>query len=110
MLVYIYTQFLNPARSKARVPGFDRVTKSAGSIPILKKIQNDVVLVKKKKQKSTGCNWVFDRVNWVMTFPIVFNPIRFQPRVDPPGRAEFQNYGFTLTFSSTLLIILGIVY
>jgi len=49
MLVYIYTQFLNPAWSKARVPGFDRVTRSAGSISILKKIQNDVVLVKKTK-------------------------------------------------------------
>jgi hypothetical protein len=31
----------------------------ARSIPILKKIQNGIVLVKKK---STGCNQVFDRV------------------------------------------------
>ena len=91
--------FLNPARSKARVLGFDRVGQvnpyfkknskrrrfskknqrvatrfltgfcrvnlsgrlgHTGSIPILKKIKNDIVLVKKKW--STGCNLVFDRV------------------------------------------------
>jgi len=34
-----------------------------------KKIQNDVVLIK-KKQKLTGCNRDFDRVGRVMTFPI----------------------------------------
>jgi hypothetical protein len=63
-----------------QVPGFDQVTGSPGSIPILKKNQNDVVLVK-KKQKSTGYNRVFDwvlpgqpagsaRSHRVMTFPI----------------------------------------
>jgi hypothetical protein len=41
--------------------GFNRVTGSAKLIPILKKIQNGVVLVK-KKQKSTDCKRVFDRV------------------------------------------------
>jgi hypothetical protein len=35
------------------------LTGLARSIPILKKIQNGIVLVKKK---STGCNQVFDRV------------------------------------------------
>jgi hypothetical protein len=57
--------------------------------------QNDVILV--KKQKSTGCNRVFDRVllgqsghrvNWItpgFSFPYYFfNPARFQPRV--PGQ------------------------
>jgi hypothetical protein len=53
-----------PDPIQARVPGFDRVTGSARSIPIFKKIQNGVVLVK-KKQKSTGCNQVFDRINRV---------------------------------------------
>jgi len=50
----------------------------------LKKNQNDIVLV--KKQKSTGCNWVFD---WVLSgqlgffFPcFFFNLTRFQPRVN----------------------------
>jgi hypothetical protein len=67
-------------------PGFDRVT---GSISILKKIQNGVVLV--KKQKSTGCNRVFDRVlpgrrvGWVtpghdLSYFFI-NPARFQLRV-----------------------------
>jgi hypothetical protein len=46
---------------------FDRV----GRINLyFKKIQNGVVLIKKKKQKLTGCNRVFDRVGRVMTFPI----------------------------------------
>ena len=41
-------------------PGFQVLTELAGSISILKKIQNDIVLV--KKQKSKGCNQVFDRI------------------------------------------------
>jgi hypothetical protein len=74
------------------------LTGSAESISILKKIQNGIVLVKKKKQKSTSCNWVFDRVlpghrvnpsgqpgHGLCNFFI--NPARFQPRVDRvPGR------------------------
>jgi hypothetical protein len=36
-----------PDPIQARVSGFDRVTGSARSIPIFKKIQNGVVLVKK---------------------------------------------------------------
>jgi len=42
-------------QSKARILGFDRVIGLAESISILKKIQNGIVLVKKKKQKSTDC-------------------------------------------------------
>jgi hypothetical protein len=40
---------LKSGLSKSRIPGFDQVTGSAGSIPVLKKIQNDVFLVKKLK-------------------------------------------------------------
>jgi hypothetical protein len=49
------TIVLRPARSKAQVPGFDRVTGSAGSVLFLKKNQNDVVLEKKSQ-------WVCNRV------------------------------------------------
>jgi len=57
---YFWTKFLNPARFKAQVSGFDRVTGLTRSIPIFLKIQNGVILVKikNKKQKSTGCNQV----------------------------------------------------
>jgi hypothetical protein len=48
--------FLNPARSKARVLGFDRV----GQVnPYFKKNSKRRRFSKKK---STGCNQVFDRV------------------------------------------------
>ena len=72
--------------------------------------QNDVVLVKKKK-KSTGCNRVFDRVlpgqpgTSGFFFPyFFFIPARFQPRigrsrVNPSGRAEFQKYASMLLIS-----------
>jgi len=85
-----------PGPVAARIPGFDRVT---GSIPILKKIQNGVVLV--KKQKSTGRNRVLlgqpgRRVGWVTPghdfFYFFINPARFQPRVDLSGWAGSQNY------------------
>jgi len=52
-----------PARSKTRVPGFDRVIRLVGSIFFYIN-QNDVVLVKKKLM---GCNRVFDRV---FSYPI----------------------------------------
>jgi hypothetical protein len=77
------------------------LTGSAGSILIFKKIQNDIVLIK-KKQKSTGCNRVFDRVlpgHRVNPpghdfFYFFINPAWFQPesagsRVDPQCLAEF---------------------
>jgi hypothetical protein len=55
---------------------------------IFLKNQNDVVLV--KKQKSTGCNRVFDLVlpgRLGFFFPyFFFNPAWFQPRIGPPGR------------------------
>jgi hypothetical protein len=66
-------------------PGFRVLT---GSILIFKKIQNGVVLVKKKKN-STGYNRVFDRIlpgqpgHGLCNFFI--NPAWFQPR------AGFQN-------------------
>jgi len=56
--------------------------------PYFLKNQNDVILVKKKKQKSTGCNWVFDRVllghrvTLSHDFSYFFcNPAWFQPQV-----------------------------
>jgi hypothetical protein len=52
--------FLNPARSKARVLGFDRV----GQVnPYFKKIQNGVVLVKKNQRVATRFLTGFCRVN-----------------------------------------------
>ena len=61
-----------------------------------KKNQNDVVLV--KKTKSTGCNWIFYRVNlpgYTRFFlPLFFlQPGQFQPWIgrvlsQPPGRVS----------------------
>jgi len=81
-----------PARSKTRVLGFDRVSRVGRVNFYLKKIQNGVVLVK-KKQKLTGCNRVLPgqpdhQVNLsgqrgshrVTAYAIFFiNPTRFQP-------------------------------
>jgi len=47
---------LNPARFKARVPGFDWVIGLLGSIFFN---QNEVVLVKKKKTKVNGLQLSF---------------------------------------------------
>jgi hypothetical protein len=49
---------------------FQVLTESAGLFFL--KNQNNVVLVKKKKQKLTGCNWVFDRVILGFFYPIFF--------------------------------------
>jgi hypothetical protein len=73
------------------------LTGSAGSIPILKKIQNDVVFVKKNKNKNksqrvaTGFLTGFCRVSRVTPghglCNFFINPARFQPRVGRvPGR------------------------
>ena len=71
---------------------------SPGSILIFFN-QNDIVLVK-NKQKSTGCNRVFDwilpdppchRVTLIFDFPYFFlNPTRFQPQL---GRILDQPVG-----------------
>ena len=77
--------------------GSPGLTGSAGSI-LKKKNQNDVVLVK-KKQKSTGLSPRLDRVSRVngstrrvtpsFSFFLFFvNPARFRSRVDPPGRVS----------------------
>jgi hypothetical protein len=85
--------------------GFNRVTGSAKLIPILKKIQNGVVLVKKnkKKQKSTGCKRVFDRVllgqptRLVGSYPImiflIFSSI--QSRLTRRARPDFKTMSET---------------
>jgi hypothetical protein len=73
---------------------FDRV----GRINLyFKKIQNGVVLIKKKKQKLTGCNRVFDRVNPPgrpgHDFSYFFiNSTRFQSQVNLLDQTGFQNY------------------
>jgi hypothetical protein len=87
----------------------------AGSIYILKKIQNGVVLVKKQKKSqrvATGFCRVTGstcRVGRVMTFSI-FSSIRsgFTSwsagfRVDPPGQTGFQNYETSRDGLSTFL-------
>jgi hypothetical protein len=67
--------------------GFRVSTGSPGSIIIFLN-QNDVVLGKKnKKQKSTGCNQIFDR---------------FLPGPRSTSRARFQNYGWQGHISSHL--------
>jgi hypothetical protein len=70
--------------------GFDRVTGPAESIPILKKFKTALFL--QKKQKSTSCNLVFDRVlpgqpSCRVTsgndfFYFYINPARFQSGID----------------------------
>jgi hypothetical protein len=72
-------------------PGFRVLTGLPGSISIFFKNQNDIILVLKKKQKSTGCNRVFDQVlsghqvNQVtpgFDFPYFFlNQTQFQPQI-----------------------------
>jgi hypothetical protein len=82
------TWFLDPTwwltRLKVWVSGFDPVF----GLILFFLNQNDVVLV--KKQKSTGCNRVFDLVlpsQLGFFFPyFFFNPDWFQPRIGPPGR------------------------
>jgi hypothetical protein len=60
------------------------------------KNQNDIVLVKKIKVNGflTGsCR--FNRVTPGFKFSYFFlNPAWFQPRIDPPSWAGFQNYGY----------------
>jgi len=62
--------------------------------PYLKKIQNNIVLV--KKQKSTGCNRVLQghrvgRVTLGHDFSYFFiNPARFQPQVDHRAGPGFK--------------------
>jgi hypothetical protein len=72
--------------------------------------QNDIVLAKRKKQKSTGRNRVFDRVagsRQVFLSPIFSSnrldssPGLARSRVDPLGQIGFQNY------ANKYLIMLG---
>ena len=91
-------QFLNLTWSKARVPGFDRVTGSSESILFLKSKRRCFSKKKKSQQVATGFLTGFCRVNLSgqpsFSFPQFFlNSARFQLRVDPLGLAKFQNYG-----------------
>jgi hypothetical protein len=77
-------------------PGFDRVSGHPGQFFFKKKLKRHRFSKKnkKQKQKSTGCNRVFDRVTPGFSFLyFFFNPARFQPRV---SRAGFQNYGYKI--------------
>jgi hypothetical protein len=56
MCVFL-SYFLNPAWSKVQVSGFDQINQVNHYFK-----KNSIVLVKKQKQKSTGCNRVFDQV------------------------------------------------
>jgi len=89
-------------------PGFQVLTGSAGSISILKKIQNDVVLVKTKvnglqpgfsgSTGSPGQPAGSIGSHRVMTFSILSstrpgsNPGSAGSRIDPSSRAGIQNY------------------
>ena len=84
--------FSDSARFKARVPGFDRVTESN----FFKKSKRHR-FSKKKKNKSQRFAIEFltgsCRVTSGFSLPyFFFNSPRFQPQVDSPGRAGFQNY------------------
>jgi hypothetical protein len=91
-------------------PGFRVLTGSLGRSGQFFFInQNNIVLVKKQKQKLTGCNRVFD---WFLPgqpagphrvfYSFIFSSIRpnsspgsIGSRVNPSSRAEFQNYAQT---------------
>jgi hypothetical protein len=60
---------------------------------------------KKNKQKSTGCNRIFDRVLPSQPgrpghdfFYFFINPARFQSRIDPSGRVSKLFYEVTKLF------------
>jgi len=97
--LYIYNhEYSIRTRPDPRL-GFRVLTGSPGQSLFFKKVQNKVVLVKKNQRVATEFLTGFCRVNrvgWVTPghdFSNFFiNPARFQPRVDPPGRAGFQNY------------------
>jgi len=89
---HLSLKFLNPARFKVRVSGFNRVDWVNF---YFKKIQNGVVLVKKVNGLQPGFDRVTGLARWVTPSHdlcyFFINPARFQPRVDPPGRTGFQN-------------------
>ena len=82
------TIVLRPARSKAQVPGFDRV-----SFFFFKSKRCRFSKKKKINGFATGSCQVNPPDQPSFSLPcFFFNPAQFQPRVDPPGRAGFQNY------------------
>jgi hypothetical protein len=102
-----------PSPVQGLVPGFDRVVRVGRVNPYFKKIiQNGVPLVKKKTNKSQRVATEFLTGSpgqpagsvgsrRVMAYPIFLSsqpgssPGSAGSRVNPPGRAGFQNYGFT---------------
>ena len=73
------------------------------------KNQNDVVLVKKKKQKSTCCNQIFDRVNQVSQVTPGFDFPYFFLKPDlvlAPGPGLTRRTGFkTLPLSPQVFLL-----
>jgi len=64
----------------------------------------------KKNKSQRVCNRVAGSTHWVsratpgFSFPrFFFNPARFQPRVNPLGRAGFQNYGKNFNCCLTIM-------
>jgi len=97
-------KFLNPARFKARVPGFDRV----GRVNFyFKKFQKDVVLVKKKKTKVNGLQPGFwpgqpgHTGSWLMLFFHQPGPVP-APGQPGPGSTRRAGPGFKTLMRSLL--------
>jgi hypothetical protein len=88
------SKFLNPTRSNAWVPGFDRVARVK---PYLKKSKQRRFSKKNKSQRvAIGFLTGFYRVNlpghtgsWLFLFFLQPDP------VTAPGRVRFQNYGLS---------------
>jgi hypothetical protein len=91
------SEFLNPARSKVRILGFNPITRSPRSILIFLKNQNDIILVKQKKTKVNGLQpgfWPGHSGFWLSLF---FLKLGLVPASGWPGpgstcQAGFQNY------------------
>jgi hypothetical protein len=89
----IKPKFLNLIRFKSQVSGFDLITKWTRLILIFLKNKNNNRFSKKNKKESTGYNQVFDQVTPGFDFLyFLLNSVRFQPWIDPPSGAGFQNY------------------
>jgi hypothetical protein len=106
----VFAKFLNPVRSKIRVPGFDRITRfdRVGRVNFyLKKIQNGIVLVKKKTKVNRlqpgfwlGFAGSTRQVGRVIAYPIFSltrsgsNTGSAGSRIDPPAGTGFKTMGF----------------
>jgi hypothetical protein len=68
-----------------------------------KKNQNNIVLVKKNNKNN---NQAFDQVTPGFNFLYFsLNSARFQPWIDPPSRAGFQNYASNFKINQTTMYV-----